>query len=266
MIDYFGALIRSSGLSVDSDVSAGTPAETPLDPAATDYGLVEFEIQRDTTPAATPAVPAQAAEHAPHTGAAEMRQTAIAPARAAYVERAPARSLPASSESIARQQSHTPDLGQAMVHAAMRWVAVDTHNAITSPEIVPMPRPTPPVPAMKVASHRASALTTPLVNVEEVRTVPRATTPLPPKVVTPIRVESIEHPGSIDRAAQRATGATRPVPHEEVVEISIGAIHLRVDAPPSQTVAQATPAPASRAMADRAPMRSGLARRALRRI
>ena len=54
-----------------------------------------------------------------------------------------------------------------------------------------------------------------------------------------------------------------PLARDEVVEFSIGAIHVRVDAPAAQTVAR--PATTPRAV-PAPPPRSALSRRALRRI
>jgi hypothetical protein len=65
--------------------------------------------------------------------------------------------------------------------------------------------------------------------------------------------------------------APAPLPRlagDEVVEVSIGAIHVRVDAPPAQTIARPalTPAAGTPGAAATRPARSALSRRALRRI
>jgi hypothetical protein len=82
--------------------------------------------------------------------------------------------------------------------------------------------------------------------------------PLPAQVV---RME----PPEPDRSAAHSAPLA-----DEIVEISIGSIHVRVDAPAPQTIARAAPAavPASPApsLSERAAGRSALARRALRRI
>jgi len=59
-----------------------------------------------------------------------------------------------------------------------------------------------------------------------------------------------------------------PPVRDEIVEVSIGAIHVRVDAPPAQTIARPalTPAASPRDAAAARPARSALSRRALRRI
>jgi hypothetical protein len=69
-------------------------------------------------------------------------------------------------------------------------------------------------------------------------------------------------PEALPIAARRAAAAPDRDPP---LDISIGAIHVRVDAPPAQTVAQAL-APRQAVAARAQPGRSGLARRALRRI
>jgi hypothetical protein len=55
------------------------------------------------------------------------------------------------------------------------------------------------------------------------------------------------------------------VDRDPPLDISIGAIHVRVDAPAAQTVTQA-PAPRSVVAPSAAPGRSALSRRAMRRI
>jgi hypothetical protein len=59
-----------------------------------------------------------------------------------------------------------------------------------------------------------------------------------------------------------------PPARDEVVEVSIGEIHVRVDAPPAQTVARPASTPAAGVPGATRPRhaRSGLSRRALRRI
>lgn len=77
---------------------------------------------------------------------------------------------------------------------------------------------------------------------------------------------SVTRPGAIATIA--ATPAPEVIPvRDDRLEISIGAIHLRVEAPAPALSAQATPpAPApARATTPRMP-RSGLARRLLHRL
>ena len=105
-------------------------------------------------------------------------------------------------------------------------------------------------------------------SIEQVKPAPRLTADEPPSmVVTPYpqtRVP-IEPAAALDRAAPPPTVDARPLPHDEVIEVSIGAIHVRVDAPAPPAAAPAPPAPRAHVPASR-PARDGLRRRALRRI
>ncbi|MGH8581315.1 MAG: hypothetical protein ACREWG_00705 [Gammaproteobacteria bacterium] len=147
----------------------------------------------------------------------------------------------APSEPSTRPQSDPQDVGQAMVHAALRWVTaeVQTPGAPTEIEIA-LEQPPRAGPAPDAATR-------------------------PPEALTPLRVAPIRPSESIELPPPWASGKRRPATHEETVEIAIGAIHLRVDAPPPQTVVQA-PAPTPRPTADRPPPRSALTRRVLRRL
>lgn len=234
MSNYFDGLIRASGLAAGS-----------YPPVAADHGITEIEVQHDAPPSATspvteePRTNDQRADFitpppmaTPTLPAPPIREDA-APPRKAYTGLASDRSLPASPAQSPQPQSDLPDLGQAMAHA-LRWVTADVESPSALTEIALEPAP-PNLP---------QALTT--------------------HGITPLRVAPIRQPESIDQTSPWASGTRRPATHDETVEISIGAIHLRVDAPPPQTVVQA-PAPTPRPPADRPP-RSALSRRALRRI
>jgi hypothetical protein len=145
-----------------------------------------------------------------------------------------------------------------MVHAALRWVTADVQSPSASTEIAPEPMP--PIPVQELTAHEI----TPPVSPPESGSVPGATM-LAPEAARPLRVTPIRNPASTDQPPPWASATRRPATHDETVEISIGAIHLRVDAPPPQTVAQ-TLAPPPRPPADRPPPRSSLTRRALRRL
>src|SRR5262249_58664700 len=99
---------------------------------------------------------------------------------------------------------------------------------------------------------------------EPVRSPPRAVSPAPASLATAVPTRAMEAASRVvlmePPAALRAMPATRA---DETVEISIGAIHVRVDAPQPRPAAEAAPV---RAAAAAPPARCALARRALRRI
>jgi hypothetical protein len=71
-------------------------------------------------------------------------------------------------------------------------------------------------------------------------------------------------PARIIGTAPAVSGRVAPTVADETVEISIGAIHVRVDAPVPQALA--APAPAARLPSARSVAGSALSRRALRRF
>ncbi len=269
MRNYFDALVRASGRGVGIDPSA-----------AADHGIAEIQVQHDAPPAATspvmagPRMDTQRSEiiTPPPVVTPTLQGPAIreysAPPSTSYTEVASDRSLPTSPSGSApvsspRPQAAAPDPGQAMVHAALRWVTADVGSPGALTEIALTPEPTPPIPAQELTTHKITPATMPSVSAPEAQPVAGATALLP-EALTRLRVAPIRHLEPIDQPSPWAIGTRRPASHDETVEITIGAIHLRVDAPPPQTVVQA-PVPTSRPPADRPP-RSALTRRALRRI
>ncbi|MFH0344342.1 MAG: hypothetical protein ACHBNF_19985 [Chromatiales bacterium] len=252
MSNYFDGLIRASGLGPSSAPRAG------------DHGITEVDAQHAAPPvakpAATPAATAPAVAQAPTRNT---RQTGIdtAPPVAAvtptpvtlespasvppksvadeHAEPVSTRTLLVPSGPSARPEPDAQDVGQAVVRAALRWVTADvqTQGARTETEIAREPAP-PAEPAPDAKPHMLQM---------------------------PMRVEPVRHPETTDRLPHRPIVTHQPTAKEDVVEISIGAIHLRVDAPSPQTVVQA-PVPTTRSAADRPPPRSALSRRVLRRI
>ncbi|MCY1543556.1 hypothetical protein D9M68_793780 [compost metagenome] len=146
------------------------------------------------------------------------------------------------------------------VQAAMRWVASDP--ALESPaRQVPIQRS--PVTDSPDAGPTPLAATPPEVMAPLDPPRPplaadAASIPLP----APLAVQGLE-PGRrhVEPEAQVAVA-------EELLEISIGAIHLRVEAPAPQTLARpaTSTAPVQQPAAPASPTRSGLSRRALRRL
>lgn len=227
MSNYFDGLIRASGLAAGS---------YPL-PAAV-HGMIEIEAQHDAPPTAIPAASiGDKDEELVSTDSPLM-----------------------PSDLDARPLSDSQDLGQAMVHAALRWVMADgdSPGALTAVAL----ESAPPNP-VQASTNNITAPVRPAASQPGAEPMTGVTTRLPEAPI-PLRVAPIRHPESTDRLPHRPSGTRQPPAKEEVVEVSIGAIHLRVDAPPPQTVVQA-PAPSPRPPPDRPP-RSTLSRRALRRL
>ncbi len=281
MSDYFGALIRASGLAGRIDP-----------PLAANHGITEIEVQQDAPPARTspvtqvPRTNTQRTEimTTPPVATTTMPASAIreysAPPRTEHTELASDRPLPASapeprgetsmapglptapvSASSPRPQETAPDPGQAMVQAALRWVAAgdQTASSTIAPDITPSPPKAPQALAADQPSPPArSIVSRPLVE-------PASPTAKLPELAMPTRAAPIRQMEAKEQALPPVRGTRRADSREETVEVTIGAIHLRVDAPPPQTVVQ-SPLPTPRSTADRPPPRSALSRRALRRI
>jgi hypothetical protein len=239
MSDYFGALMRSSAMVVGGQAPA----------RAVPRALPSLEVAGDsapaaaTTPAATSARPVHDDEPVGATSADAAGHAAPVPASPTDASKASpgTSSPPVGAPDTGASPAHDP------VRAAMRWVAADPQQAPAVPE-----------PARQ--EERASSL--PGATVVD---VPR----LPPAHVDLTALE----PRSLAMAADAQARPIAPLldspAHGERVEISIGAIHLRVDAPAAQTTARAPaapPPPARGPQAATASSRSALARRALRRI
>jgi len=289
MSDYFGALMRSSGLT------AGGSAPAAVAPPTTASRPVEIDIER-SGPALQPR-PAPASQYeAPLTTIAaasveprsghEPAPPAARPAdpgeQAAAAVDSPHDQTGQKAEVFSGAQPLVPPfspadpstpaaqpLGHALVRAAMQWVAADPQQAIPEPQ--DGARREPPA-ALGEPGMPVTTTPTPIADAEPQTLPARARHSV---------ASSIE---AVEDAPRRTTLATLPtlptlpatpapvaptsLPRDELVEISIGAIHVRVDAPAAQTVARtlAPPAAAPRSTAPTTTPRSALARRALRRI
>jgi len=272
MSDYFGALMNFSGLAAAPRASVPTPAGAPH---ATD--IMESDVVREVAvdrPTAAPrrAAPltaplanlASAAEQASPT-ARLLPSPAPTPAAAETARSlAPdAISVPASPIAPAPVAATAPanmpaEHGRALVRAALSWVAADPESADEAPALN---SPTPPRQAPREPSVRPEPARAVPDDIDVAPAQARARTePAPPARV--IRFE----PPEPARATARPATAEAP---DEIVEISIGAIHVRVDAPAPTTAARTLPAAAPsspRSNSEPVHERSALARRALRRI
>ncbi|WP_028628091.1 hypothetical protein [Metapseudomonas resinovorans] len=278
MSDYFAALMRASGLFAPAavpgleappelGVEASAPASQPEPaspqvssvPTSTEARRTVATIDRSTAdaPTARPLAvdnPSESVRPSPNP-----LQDRPAPPQ----QNAPIPSLPEPSTPPPDSERHEgrPVASQAdeRVRIAMRWVAADPQLAT----------PTEPV-------HRHSQTV-----LESSHSPLQAQQPASPSQPSPVHVpqaqaaipalqpEVLSEPVAV---AQPATPRGEPEvfepAREETLEISIGAIHLRVEAPSPQTVARpvAPPARAQQPTTPASSTRSGLSRRALRRF
>jgi hypothetical protein len=267
MSDYFGALFRATGLAGRPVAAAPALREVDVEvPVAGDAAVAEAPTDPRGASPASAANPSSAAvpSHPPTaaatpvgaaaTGAADaVAGPARAPAAVGHADAAkaePATTDAADAPAPIDLPAPSEVVSHPAVQAALRWVAADPQG---QPQ-APLQRPDP----------ARSALATP---------AGRSSSPVPAIAATsaiaesPTRVDTIGAPPRV-AASARAAPFDRPPrrPDDEpAVEVSIGSIHLRVDAPAApQTTTRAAAAAAPAAPPSAA--RSGLARRALRRI
>ena len=285
MNDYFGSLMRSSGLGIGAQSPA--PALGPVE-----AGVVEVEIERGPTevasvpspnastaqPAgarapvsdrASPPVPLQASDaHALPTVQARLATPPQADSGVAADEAADSPPAPVAPSAAEPPQS---PLGPTLVRAAMQWVAADPTQARGIAPFVPPP-----------ASSEGAAIKAQARAATPARPLREATAPAdePGRAAAPAQQPvALAEPGTRapEQAPALAIRPARSVPmappeplepwvRDERVEVSIGAIHLRVDAPAPQTIARPAPAPVVAPRAAALAPRSALSRRALRRI
>jgi hypothetical protein len=279
MSGYFDALMRSSGMTI------GRPkrAPTQLEPAA-----IGGDVDRSTTSADENAVRSASTPHAPlHTADAveppmpprvlgsvdrhayQEPDTAATPAHGA----AEAAVQPPKKPSATPVESLTPDLGHTLVRAALRWVAAGTHPDRPASAVKDVAQGVPRPPQSSPAVHEQnSTIATKRLHRDDDHAQPesRNGARAAPVLLNVAAEESVAAKPLPIRASLVAPAPLPPVAppvRDEVVEVSIGAIHVRVDAPPAQTAARpAAPPVATQRAASTAPPRSALSRRALRRI
>lgn len=285
MSDYFAALLRASGLGQ----TPGTAA-----PAGTELSVLDLEIPSVAAPTShAPHVPAARTETLPAgptpsvqaaaaliTPAADQPQLVDTPVNALATPTLPvaepttAQTLTASSEPLVAHQ--------ALVQSVMRWVAGDQPaQSVAAAQQLSSSVATSALPGERLLTQAnppaaRSVATATLSNVENVEAAPRAQQQLGAEA-TPVLPNAL-HQSS---AAPQPAAALREQPEPEQsqpapadgLSISIGAIHLRVEAPAAPSAPQAAAKPAIQPAAPRATTnpstataRSSLSRRALRRI
>ncbi|MGH8666101.1 MAG: hypothetical protein ACREUX_17710 [Burkholderiales bacterium] len=273
MSDYFAALLRSSGIGLSQATGSArpvaertapaevSPAEQPASlPAPTSHAVGEPVSQPALAPPTTLAV---------HSVTAQIESGPASPLRREAISADAARSaqtladepnpaVPRATPS-AEEASHSPPLAHALIDAALRWVAAgeqpDRQRTFAHGN---EPAPSFAERSGHAAAHAkepASQFETPMARAHLIAP-PTAAHERSAVPMSPLRSET----PSIAPARIAAI-----VDRDPPLDISIGAIHVRVDAPTAQTVTQPLaprPVVAPRA----APGRSALARRALRRI
>ncbi len=268
--DYFGALMRSGGLLQPARSRAAertavglqervaqTPAARPTSAGFDRPAVQPLVIETQTvTPAAARPPEANAAVPAVVSATDPVHLS----------ERVEQASAP---EPLGPQTDLDP--ARSVVRTVMQWIAADPNTrpsgavsrvaAATATTPAPIDRTPPALPRIITPSRQVDARPT--------GTRDRDDTARPVQVL-PRAAEQIETQTDIAGPAPRfATLAARPAAIDpaaaEPLTVTIGAIHLRVDAPAVHTMAPPA-APAARPLPERSPQRSGLSRRALRRI
>lgn len=278
MSDYFAALMRASNLFASSAVPTpeaplelgvevpapplpATPAPHPA-PTETQAAVAASEASTPAAPVPQPAPARQSHDHSrPATSAIRSTVAPGSRAEAATLSPAAAQS-PLPVVALPRDGGPRPPQPDERVQAAMRWVASDPQLA---PPVQQTPKHRPamtdiadsdPTPFAAFLHETIAPLDPPRSPLDR----DAASAPLPAPMAMPVQ--------TVEPARRHAEPEAQVSAAEELLEIAIGAIHLRVEAPAPRTLARpATPAaPAQQPAAPASPTRSGLSRRALRRL
>jgi hypothetical protein len=277
MNGYFGALMRASGMPIAGRTPAVAPVESPVVEA-------NVEVSQAPMPAHTVSAPPtpQQAVRPIHVSTAVAPPAPVVPpaddshaAAAAFaaVEHADSHAAKNAAEAVPASRTiepAKPPLGQALVRAAMQWVATDTPQARIVPQVEPPSEQ--PLAARGNETRVVASMPAPRDRRAERQAQPQddplAAAPAPDRSIRKAVAPQAVAIHSTHPAPASPQMPVVPGDRDEVVEVSIGAIHVRVDAPVAQTIAR--PAAAPPAAARRTPtspsQRSGLSRRALRRI
>lgn len=281
MSDYFAALMRSSGLfsarrALASDAPLELVGEVPATEAQPPLGV-------QGQPLATPPRSTEPRTYAPVTFARPAQ-----PARAVAGHDEPTANPPAApslrtavpGDSRLEQPAHRPGLPQPdgrpqrpqaeeLVRAAMRWVASDPHME------EPPQQPTAQVSAQPPVQPEKRALASRVIaNVRASEEAPPQGQQQPePAGQNPVSQslskvpQAMAEPRPTEPARLLIEPETPLATEQDSLSISIGAIHLRVETPAAQTIAKpTTPVAAPHLPTAQPSSRSGLSRRALRRL
>ena len=269
MSDYFDGLLRSSGLPLSQ-----APVIAPSMRGAAPAAALDLEAPMDLAPAESSAVatarpiqPAFAQTPAPAWTFESVAPNETSDSATSFgfpptlkAEPLPA-AVPASVETkaalarpIAVPATEPAMTHERMVQAAMRWIAAepaqDGPMAIATPERAPYE---------PLASDR------PRQTFIDTLPTPSAPAPSAPQRAEPAsaRPNAVSQAQPPSRAVAAPMERAMPAPaREEAIQVSIGAIHLRVEAPAPPAL-HTTVAPRPPAAVPTTP-RSGLSRRALR--
>lgn len=271
MSDYFDALMRSSGMPIGGAAPAiAPPAIVPPATVPPQQAVAPVPVVHRVEQPAAPAP--EGTDHAARGGpAAPTGITSQPPARALAAEKVAA-SQPAAAPVA---EPPLPARGPALVRAAMQWVAAGPQQA---PGIeAPMPPRERSLPAVIEATSVSA--TSHVIQDRDAAPEARSPAATPRRDTAPLRSTAHASPHEPEQVQVVPTRSARlsavpPMPvappvRDEVVEVSIGAIHVRVDAPALQTVAGpavTSPATAAPRAGSTTLPRSALSRRALRRI
>lgn len=285
MSDYFAALLRASGLSQ-------TPGTAPS--TGTELSVLDLEIPSVAAPAShaphvpaartetlLPAVPTPTVQTAAPVipSAPDQPKVVDTPVNALATPTSPVaeptttQTLTASSEPLVAHQ--------ALVQSVMRWVAGDQPAPSAAAQQLSSSVATSALPGERLLTQAnppaaRSIATATLSNVESVEAAPRAQQQLPAAAMPALANAVPEFSAAPQPAAalreQPEPEQSQPAPADGL-SISIGAIHLRVEAPAPTSAPPAAAKPAVQPAAPRATTspptasaRSSLSRRALRRI
>ena len=277
MSGYFDALMRSSGMTI------GRPG---LAPAKLEATALDVDLDHMANAEPTARHPVSTTDQPPAPGVSEVVDLTVPQPVPRSLDRhthdelpgAPAHSRSAPEGAVEPGkppvESAKPDLGEALVRAAMRWVAAGT------PQVGPVTDVSDGAqgvarlqPILRPALERTSSLATtePAADEDDGQSASlnkAPATPAPSALPLSESIAATPQPFRAPLVPAALLPQTAPPVRDEVVEVSIGAIHVRVDAPPAQTVARpaSTPAAGAPVAATARPARSGLSRRALRRI
>jgi hypothetical protein len=152
--------------------------------------------------------------------------------------------------------------GPALVQAALRWIVAGENQPQVAPEEAMKPESR---IGEQDAKEDYSSIALDESPVSKSVDQERFEAVLSPLSVQSVRAQPIESQATMRDPVRPSEAPYSSFEKEEVVEISIGSIHLRVDAPPPLAAATRTPPPVNKATTEWRP-RSSLSRRALRRI
>lgn len=294
MNDYFGALLRSGGIGVGKNEISRSFSENQI-PA--DYGITEINEQVNAAPhdeaggiimpiSSTKNLgdqaPLKVSEEGFVPSGIEDKSTPFVAKRETSAKKAPfieadATSLvnttrvekPAGGDALLNQtapnhssnQESSPS-GSALMQAALQWIVAGENQTQVASEA-----------AMKLESRTGEQDAEEDYNsialgespVSKPADKERSEAVLSPLLVQSVRAQPIDFQATMRDSVRPSEAPYSGFEKEEVVEISIGSIHLRVDAPPPLAAATRTPPPVNKATTEWRP-RSSLSRRALRRI